>query len=429
MSTNYKTEKIKDLKKGQRIAFIAGFITLLLAVMKAAVGYLFNSKLLVADAFHSGADLLAIFASGFGLWLATKQKSKKFPFGLYKAETLITFVIGILIVWAGIEMAREGYNKLLYRTTAEEFPLFPIITSVISLIIGYILARKEKAVGVSINSQSLIANAKESFLDIITSFVVLCGILLAYLNIFYVEGIIIIFIAVLIFKLGLQNVYISLLCLMDANLDEPLQQDIEEKVNTIYGVKGVSEVKIRQAGPFKMIECKIATNPSLSLYKAHELADKAEEFIINQYKFIESVFIHVEPLKEREVFAIIPVKDINGLGSKVHGHFGRAPYYIILRLSDKEAEIEDFYYNQFLKESKHIGVKVIKTVIKYKLDLLFTSKIGEISFHMLKDNFVDIYKAQEGLTVGEILKKYKDGGLEEIKAPTHTVEDSQVEKG
>ena len=55
---------IKELKQGQKIAFIATVVTFLLAVMKAAIGYLFDSKVLVADAFHSGADVLAIFASG-----------------------------------------------------------------------------------------------------------------------------------------------------------------------------------------------------------------------------------------------------------------------------------------------------------------------------------------------------------------------------
>lgn len=82
---NNKKDKTNKLKQGQRIAFIATFVTLLLAVMKAVIGYLFDSKVLLADAFHSGADLLAIFASGFGLWLASKKKTKRFPYGLYKA--------------------------------------------------------------------------------------------------------------------------------------------------------------------------------------------------------------------------------------------------------------------------------------------------------------------------------------------------------
>lgn len=419
---------IGKLKKGQRIAFIATFLTLLLAVIKGAVGYIFNSEILIADAFHSGADLLAIFASGFGLWLASKKKSTKFPYGLYKAETLISFLIGLLIVWAGIEIFKEGYHKLFHITHIKEFPVLPIIVSVISIIAAYFIARKEKAIGREIYSQSLMVNAQESFLDIFTSIVVLAGILLAFLRVPYAEGIIIILISLLVLKLGAENAWTSLLVLMDANLDPKLQSEIENKINEIYGVKGESEVRIRQSGPFKMVECKIQTSPTLPLYRAHELTDKTEGFITKNYENIESVFIHVEPSKQNIVSAIIPVKNINGLDSKVHGHFGRAPYYIILRLNDKDIEIEDFYYNEFLSEKKHIGVKVIKAVIRYKLDMLFTAKIGELSFYMLKDNFVDIYKIKEDMSVRETIQKYKSTQLEKITTPTHPLEESQVEK-
>lgn len=423
-----REDNIKELKQGQKIAFIATVVTFLLAVMKAAIGYLFDSKILVADAFHSGADVLAIFASGFGLWLASKKKTKRFPYGLYKAETLVTFIIGVLIVWAGIEILTDGYYRLFHIAHVQKFPVLPVGASIISIITAYFIAKKEKAVGKSINSQSLLANASESFLDIFTSMVVLAGILLAYANIPYVEGSIIILISLLILKLGLKNVWVSLLVLMDASLEPTLQSEIEKRINDIYGVKGVSEVRIRQSGPFKMVECKIETSPSLPLYRAHELADRAEDFVIENYEHIESVFIHVEPAKEKAVSAIIPVRDINGLGSKVYGHFGRAPYYVILRLSDKDIKIEDFYYNEFLDEKKHIGLKVIKAVIKYRLDLLFTSKIGEISFYMLKDNFVDIYKIEEGLSVKEAIERYRNNQLEQIRTPTHSVEESQVAK-
>jgi cation diffusion facilitator family transporter len=424
---NGKEEKVKELKKGQRVALIATFVTLILAVMKGAIGYLFDSKILIADAFHSGADLLAIFASWFGLWMASKKKSARFPYGLYKAETLVSFIIGALIAWAGIGLLKEGYHKLSYIAYPQGFPVLPVTVSILSIITAYFIAKKERAVGRLINSQSLIANASESFLDIFTSIVVLTGILLAYARIPFIEGFIIILISLLILKLGIKNIWTSLLVLMDANLDPELQSEIEEKINNIYGVKGVSEVRIRQSGPLKMVECKIATSPSLSLYKAHELANMAEDFIIINYRHIESVFIHVEPSRDKAISAIIPVKDINGLDSIVHGHFGRAPYFIILRLGNDNNEIEDFYYNEFIHEKKHAGIKVIKAVIKYKIDVLFTSRVGEISFYMLKNNFVDIYRAEEGLSVREIIERYRNNQNERITLPTHSAEEAHAE--
>jgi cation diffusion facilitator family transporter len=418
--------KVKELKKGQRIALIATLLTFLLALMKGIIGYLFGFEVLIADALHSGADLLAIFASGFGLWLASRKKSAKFPYGLYKAETLVSLLIAGAIAYAGVELFLEGYRKLFQLAPFRQFPFFPAGAAVVSIIVSYVLARKEKMIGQAINSQSLTINATESFLDIFVSMVVLVGIVLAYFRIPFVEGGIIIGISLFIFGLGIKNAWTSLLLLLDANLDPRLQEGIEEKINSIYGVKGVGEVKIRQAGPFKMIECNIETSPTLPLYRAHELADKVESFIMENYRHIESVFIHVEPAKKHIISAIIPVKEINGLDSRVHGHFGRAPYFIILRLDGENIEIEDFYINEFLKEKKHIGLKVIRKVIGYKLDLLFTSNIGEISFYMLKDNFVDIYRIEEGQTVQQVLDKYRVGSLEKVVSPLHTLEDSQI---
>jgi divalent metal cation (Fe/Co/Zn/Cd) transporter len=70
------------LKQGQRVALAATIIILVLAIAKFVVGYLFDSRILVADAFHNGVDVLAIFASWFGLWLASRKESARFPYGL-----------------------------------------------------------------------------------------------------------------------------------------------------------------------------------------------------------------------------------------------------------------------------------------------------------------------------------------------------------
>jgi len=418
--------KIKRLKRGRRIAFISSVVSLLLAVMKGIVGYLFGSQVLIADAFHSSADLLTHAASGFGLWIASRGKTTKFPYGLYRAETLACLIVGGFIVAAGIGIFREGYDFLFHLEPVKSFPVLPVVASIISAVAAFIVSKFELKVGKSIGSQSLIATSREAFLDIFTSLIVLIGILLAYFRIPYVEGAIIILISLLLFKLGIENIWTSLLVLMDANLDPELQDELEEKTSEIYGVKGVSDVKIRQSGPFKMVECVIKTRPSLPLYRAHELANKIEDLIARDYKHIESVFIHVEPIKEEIVSAIIPVQDIKGMDSLVGGHFGRAPYFVIVRLENGNMDIEDFYSNEFLNDKGHIGIKVVRAIVKYRLDLVFVSNIGEIAYYMLKDNLVDIYKAEEGLSVKKVMQRYRLNQLELITEPTHPVEESQV---
>jgi len=61
------------LKAGQKAALWATAVTLLISALKWVVGTHFDSKILVADAFHGAADTVAIFASAFGLWLASRE--------------------------------------------------------------------------------------------------------------------------------------------------------------------------------------------------------------------------------------------------------------------------------------------------------------------------------------------------------------------
>jgi len=425
-----KNPHIELLERGQRVAITATVAILLLAVAKFIIGYLFDSRILIADAFHSGVDVLAIFASWFGLWLASRKESARFPYGLYKAETFVTLVIGALITWAGIENLIEGYKKFFVLAPDRAFPVLPVLVSGASVFVSYFVAKMERKTGAFINSGALQANASEAFLDIGTSLVVLAGILLAHARIPYIEGSIVIFIALLIIRLGIKNIWTPVLILMDASLDPKLQSEIEEKISSVDGVKEVRNVKIRQSGPFKMVECDIATAPSVSVYRAHEVTDRIENLIAADHSQIESVFVHVEPARYDTVSAIVPVKDINGLDSKVYGHFARAPYFIILQIGNEgAAEIEDFYYNAFLgdKDRIHLGVKVIKAVIRHDLDLVFTAKIGEISFHMLKDNFIDIYRVEAGERVRDVVERYRKGEVEPIAAP-HPAEESEIER-
>jgi cation diffusion facilitator family transporter len=417
------------LMRGRKVALAATLAILFLAVIKLVTGYLFDSRILIVDAFHSGIDVLAIFASWFGLWLASREKSNRFPYGLYRAETFVTLVVGVLITWAGIENLIEGYVKFFHVASPHNFPLLPVLVSAVSLVAAYFIARKEKEVGTAINSQALLVNATESFLDIGTSLAVMMGILLTYARVPYVEGSVIILIALLIIKLGTKNIWLSVLVLMDASLDPGLQKEMEEMVHKITGVEDVYEIRIRQSGPFKLVECEIATHPSIPVYQAHDLADRIENLIKDSYKQIDSVFVHVEPSKKDVLSAIIPVEEVNGLNSRVHGHFGRAPYFIILRLDGDNVEIEDFYYNEFIKEKDriHLAIEVIKAVIKHNLDIVFTSKIGEIAFYMLKDNFVNIYKAEEGSTVHQVIEKYRNNQVDKITEP-HPAEESEVWK-
>jgi predicted Fe-Mo cluster-binding NifX family protein len=95
---------------------------------------------------------------------------------------------------------------------------------------------------------------------------------------------------------------------------------------------------------------------------------------------------------------------------------------VILRIGGEEEEIEDFYLNEFLREEAHVGLQVFKTIVRYRLDMVFTERIGEIAFSLLKNSFVDVYSCPAGIRVREALHRYRAGLLTPLTSANELAE-------
>lgn len=411
------------------MAWTAAGVLLALAVGKAVVGFLFGFPVLIADAVHSAGDVAAAGASAFGLWLAARKPSRRFPYGLYKAESLATLVIGLLIGAAAVELGLDGWHTLLRPAYPRGLPAVPLAMAAVAMVASFTVSRAERRVAEKINSASLLANARENLFDVISSAVVLVGIVLDYMQVGYAEGAAIILIALFILRLAAQTVWGSLLSLLDANTDPDLTRRVEAILDSIYGVKGTGEVRIRQAGPVLMVECVIRTKGSLPLYRAHELADQAEEAIRSQIQHIESVFIHEEPVRQAVTTVLVPVESRDGLASRVYPQFGRAPYYAVVRIGPGgTAVVQDYYTSDLQDRRTHAGLHVVREVARYKIDAVITPRIGEIAYYALRDHLADIYRTGAGEPLGRVVEDYHGGRLMELTEP-EPVSDEHTQRG
>ena len=81
-----------------------------------------------------------------------------------------------------------------------------------------------------------------------------------------------------------------------------------------------------------------------------------------------------------------------------------------------------------LSPLKSVSKIFINSFVYSNIVLSCCCVIGEISFHMLKDSFIDVYKVEEGLSVKEVIEKYQNNQITQITTSTHSVEESQIEK-
>ncbi len=409
--------KEQILKKGQKVAKIATLTTIFLVIFKALAGFLSGSVLLIADAIHSAVDTVAIFSSWFGLKISQKKYSEKFPYGYYKAENFATLIASLFILFASYEIFKESYSKLFVLSDSK-ISILILFVPLISSFISYFIAIYEDKIGKEINSQSLIANAQESKFDVVSSLIIFCGIFLTYFNIRYIEGILGMALAIIILKIGYQNAKIAIFSLMDASLDKQLEKDVKKTIFKIQEVKKVVNLKLRQSGLFILGEVSVELSKNLNVERAHDISDKIENTIKKKYSKIENLVVHIKPFKTKTIKIFVPVESQQGLNVKIANHFARAPYFLFVTI--KNNKIIDLYTkkNYFLKQEIQSGLSVSKEILKENIDIILIKKIGEISFHILRDDLISIYLTR-GENANNAINNFIAGKLKKIDKSTH----------
>jgi len=408
---------MKDVfKQGQRAAIIAVTATVLFALAKAVVGLVSGSVVLMADAIHSGADSFSTFAAWIGLRIARKKPSGKFPYGFYKAENISALLISILILFAGYSIVRESFSKISMEYELS-IPVIAASVAILDAIVMFIVGTYEMKVGKRINSQSLTADGKESRMHLLSSSLVLVGLVSNFLGIHYLEGIMGIFISLFIFQVGIETAKDSIFALMDVSPDKEVEKKIRNILNEVSGLRDFKNLKLRKSGPFIFGEVRAKIGKSIDIKRAHEISDDIERKIKKKVETVDSFVISFEPFEMEKQKVCIPIEGDNKLDSMISNYFGRADNFMFLKIDNKE--IKDYYIKQnpYKKEKIRVGLKTSLFVTKERIDSIITREVGPISLHTLRDGIVDIYHGQKG-TVRDNIEKLLSNKLSSLKKPT-----------
>jgi cation diffusion facilitator family transporter len=420
-------ESVNRLKEGQRAAKNAILVNLIFTVFKGIIGFFSGSVALITDAVHTGADSITPFAAWLGLRIAEKKPTERFPYGCYKAETIATLFICIFILYAGYELITESYSKL-FIISIIQIPYWALGISLISAVASFVIAKYEKKIAEKINSQSLIAIAQDTKINVLISLIVFIGILSTYFQIPYIEGGVGILISLLIFKVGIENGKNAVYSLMDINPNPEIEERIKKIIKKIPGVESFEDLRLRRSGPFVLGDVKVKTKKFLSVKRAHEISEDVESKIKKKVSQIESFNIHIEPSKKKRQKLFIPVDNNNGLKSKLSHHFGRANYFIFIELDEKRVKSHYFIENKYKEKKMRAGLFFIgKVILKEDVDLLITKQIGAISFHTLRDHLIDVYLAKKD-TVNKNIEDFVNDKLERLSKPTRKLGKEKVER-
>jgi len=358
----------EETRQIQRVAFYSFLVNIGLAGIKGALAFFSGSLAVAAGAVDSATDSMASLAAYGGLKLSSR-KSRRFPYGLYKIENIISVVIAFFIFFAGYEIARR------ILTTAEAPPdISPaiIIWFLVSVVITAFFGQYAIIIGRRTESPTLIAEGRHRQADVFSSIVILISVFVNYLDIQITllgisidqmtAGLVLIFIG----YAGWGLLSDGMRVLLDASIDTETLNKVRKIIEDEPTVTEIRWLEGRNAGRFRFIETDIALRIA-DLEKAHQISRKIELSIREKVPNIERILIHYEPKPPAHLRVAVPLADSNG---NISSHFGDAPYFglILFHLQDKKIEKQEVIANPHTKIPTGKGIRVAEWLVAHRID-------------------------------------------------------------
>lgn len=285
-----------------RITLLGLVINIFLTIGKYLIGFLGNSKALIADATHSFTDLASDLIILFFVRISTRPPDNNHRYGHGKFETFAIVIITSILFFVASGILLDALKNIFLfvkgveQTKPRELALIAAFVSItvkeIMFWFTYIYAKKY-------NSQLLLANAWHHRSDSLSSIAALLGIAGSiYLNDNWIilDPIAAIIVCVMIYRVALKIFKPAINELLEKSLPEHVHNEIFTIISNFEQVKKPHNLKTRKIGNNYAIEVHIYLDENMSVMESHQITEEIEKKIKERFGPHTHITIHVEPI-------------------------------------------------------------------------------------------------------------------------------------
>jgi len=292
-----------QIKKASWVGIIGNT---LLAVAKIVIGFISGSMAVIGDGIDTATDILTYFITLIAARIMNKPPNYKYPYGYSRAEAVATKALSFVIFFAGAQLFYTTVFRLIKNEQLELPSLLAIYVTVFSIISKAALAFYQFKIGKKIQSNMLIANAKNMRNDILLSTSVLTGLLFTQvLNLPILDLITALAISIWIMRAGFEIFMDTSRELMDGSDNPEIYYKIFDAVESV-GAVNPHRVRIRKHSNMFTVALDIEMDGNLSIEDGHKMAKLVEKSIKQNVENVYDVLVHVEPKGnvEKEKFGL-----------------------------------------------------------------------------------------------------------------------------
>ena len=295
-------DRSTEFKDKSRVALSSVAAGLFLTVLKLVAGFLTGSLGILAEAAHSALDLGAAAMTYFAVRAAAKPPDEDHNYGHQRVENISALGETILLLVTCVWIVIEAVRRLVFAEVHVEVNVFALGVVVVSIVVDWSRSGALRRAAVKYKSQALEADALHFSTDIMSSAVVLAGLVLVWTGQFLggnvwlerADAVAALGVALIVVFLSIRLGRESIDVLMD-RAPRGLREEISKAVLEVPGVTDCLRVRVRRSGPDQFLDIVIAIDGAYTVDAGHQLADHVEERVRRLHPRSD-VVVHVEPV-------------------------------------------------------------------------------------------------------------------------------------
>lgn len=281
-------------KYGQIAGCVGIAANVLLFFAKLMVGIFSHSISVMADAINNLSDALSSLISVIGFYISGKAPDKEHPFGHGRTEYIAGLLVSVIILFVGFEFAKSSVSRIISPAPVQ-FSWTMLGILLLSMLVKLWLGLFNRRVGIEINSSVLMAAMQDSINDVVTTGIVVIGMIASRFTELPVDGYIGVVVAVFLLRAGYSIAKETVSMLIGEAPDPELAERLREMVLSFDGILGVHDLIIHNYGVGRSVASIHAEVSAESDFIAmHEVIDRAEKEVNQQMGVF--LVIHMDPI-------------------------------------------------------------------------------------------------------------------------------------
>ena len=275
-----------------RVLNLVLVLNLAVALAKIALGYATGAVSILSDGFHSLTDSASNVVALIGVSIARRPPDENHPYGHRKYETMASLGITLFLVLVLFQVLASAYDRFMHGGTPRVFPEgIAIMTT--TLVVNLIVVVYETRAGRRLNSEVLLADARHTRSDVMTSVAVIGALLGVWWGYPIFDPIAAVIVAGFIGHACWDIAQDASRILSDEIVIA--EDDVRDVVLSVPEVRGCHHIRTRGSADHAFMDLHVWLDGKTALESAHATSHVVKDRLMKRFPELADVVIHIEP--------------------------------------------------------------------------------------------------------------------------------------